>query len=412
MQQRIKLKTLSFLILLYFVQGLPFGFQATALPIFLRQEGVSLTNIGLLGLLATPWLLKVLWAPWVDRFWFTGFGRRKSWIVPMQIALATTAAAAAWLDPHRALLPLLAAVLLMNLFAATMDIAVDGLAVDVLGEKDLGLGNAAQVVGYKLGILTGGGLLVWLSASIGFRGLLLSIAALVTSATAATLFWREAAATAEVAATEVAARPRMTMTEVLALVRRSLQASGAAWMLLAIGTYKLGEAMADAMFKPFVVDLGFSPAQIGLWFGTWGTVASLLGSVAGGLLATRLGVMRALGLTAAMRVVPLAVLAIVATGSASTTAVIAVSSAEHFFGGALTTAMFAFMMSKVDRAIGATHFTLFATIEVLGKSPGAWASGPLAEHLGYAAVFAAAALLSLAFLPLLARVRARADATP
>jgi hypothetical protein len=67
--------------------------------------------------------------------------------------------------------------------------------------------------------------------------------------------------------------------------------------------------------------------------------------------------------------------------------------------------MFAFMMSKVDRSIGATHFTLFATIEVLGKSPGAWASGPLSERFGYAAVFAGAALLSVAFLPLFARVR-------
>jgi predicted MFS family arabinose efflux permease len=192
---------------------------------------------------------------------------------------------------------------------------------------------------------------------------------------------------------------------VLALIQSSLKASGAAWVLLAIGTYKLGEAMADAMFKPFVVDLGFSPAQIGLWFGTWGTVASLLGSLVGGVLATRLGVLRALGLTAAARVVPLAALAIVAGESPGSTAVIAVSSAEHFFGGALTTAMFAFMMSKVDRAIGATHFTLFATIEVIGKSPGAWASGPLAERLGYVPVFGCAALLSVAFLPLLARVR-------
>ena len=68
-------------------------------------------------------------------------------------------------------------------------------------------------------------------------------------------------------------------------------------------------------------------------------------------------------------------------------------------------------MSKVDRTIGATHFTLFATIEVLGKSPGAWASGPLSERLGYAVVFAAAALLSAAFLPLLTRVR-RVEAAP
>ena len=44
--------------------------------------------------------------------------------------------------------------------------------------------------------------------------------------------------------------------------------------------------------------------------------------------------------------------------------VIAVTSAEHFFGGALTTAMFAFMMSRVDRQIGATHYTVLAAIEV------------------------------------------------
>jgi MFS transporter, PAT family, beta-lactamase induction signal transducer AmpG len=163
--------------------------------------------------------------------------------------------------------------------------------------------------------------------------------------------------------------------------------------------------MADAMFKPFVVDLGFTPAQIGLWFGTWGTVASLLGSLIGGLLATRLGVLRALGLTAALRVVPLVALAFIAAGSPGSTGVIAVSSAEHFFGGALTTAMFAFMMSKVDRTIGATHFTLFATLEVLGKSPGAWASGPVAERFGYGVVFGVAALLSAALLPLLARLR-------
>jgi MFS family permease len=390
------------LTLLYFVQGLPFGFQATALPVFLRQQGVSLTGIGLLGLLAAPWLLKVLWAPLVDRWWSASFGRRKSWIVPMQVALASTAIAAAWLDPQRALVPLLIAVLLMNLFAATMDIAVDGLAVDVLREKDLGLGNAAQVVGYKIGILTGGGLLVWLSASVGFTGLLQWVGALVLSVTIVTLLWKEQPANP---VPEGGDTPRLTIADVLALIRRSVQKSGAAWVLVAIGTYKIGEAMADTMFKPFVVDRGFSPAQIGLWFGTWGTLASLLGSLSGGLLVTRLGVLHALGLTAALRVVPLLGLAIVASGAPSTASVIAVSSAEHFFGGALTTAMFAFMMSKVDRTIGATHFTLLATIEVLGKSPGAWASGPLAERFGYGAVFSVAALLSAAFLLLLVRLR-------
>jgi MFS family permease len=402
LQSRIRLKTLTFLTLLYFVQGLPFGFQATALPVYLRAQGVSLTGIGLLGLLSAPWLFKVLWAPPVDFWGSARFGRRKSWIVPMQIALAGAAAAAAWVDPQRSLLPLLIAVLLMNLFAATMDIAVDGLAVDVLKNQELGIGNAAQVVGYKLGMLTGGGLLVWLSGSIGFRGLLSAIGALVATVTVVTLFWKEPAMHS---GDPAEALPRLTIDKVVGLVRRSLLDPRAAWVLLAIGTYKIGEAMADAMFKPFVVDRGFSPAQIGLWFGTWGTMASLLGSLAGGVLASRWGVMRALNLTASVRVVPLIALAVVAAGSPSATVVIAVSSAEHFFGGALTTAMFAFMMSQVDRSIGATHFTLFATLEVLGKSPGAWASGPLAERFGYATVFAVAALLSAAFLPVVTRAR-------
>ena len=38
---------------------------------------------------------------------------------------------------------------------------------------------------------------------------------------------------------------------------------------------------------------------------------------------------------------------------------------EHFFAGLVTTCMFAFMMSKVDRSVGATHFTLLAAVEVL-----------------------------------------------
>ena len=70
-------------------------------------------------------------------------------------------------------------VLLMNLFAATMDIAVDGLAIDLLELRELGKGNIAQVVGYKIGMLTGGGLLVWASGWIGWEGLFLSMAVLV-----------------------------------------------------------------------------------------------------------------------------------------------------------------------------------------------------------------------------------------
>src|SRR5688500_8104916 len=156
-------RRLAILWVLYFVQGLPFGFQATALPVYLREAGVSLVGIGLVTALALPWSLKLFWAPLVDRFGSRRLGRRRSWILPLQLGLAASCAAAAAVRPTDGLTPLLLLVLAMNLFAATLDIAVDGLAVDVLALPELGQGNVAQVVGYKMGMLTGGGLLVWAS---------------------------------------------------------------------------------------------------------------------------------------------------------------------------------------------------------------------------------------------------------
>ena len=92
-------RKLALLSLLYFVQGLPFGFQATALPVLLRQQGVSLPAIGLLSLLSLPWSLKVFAAPLVDRFGIATFGRRKTWIVPLQVGLAVSCFACPGDDP-------------------------------------------------------------------------------------------------------------------------------------------------------------------------------------------------------------------------------------------------------------------------------------------------------------------------
>jgi MFS transporter, PAT family, beta-lactamase induction signal transducer AmpG len=389
---------------LYFAQGLPYGFQVTALPAYLRATGVSLTGIGFVGLLSTPWMAKALWAPLVDRTrgGALGLGRRKTWILPMQALLMISCALAALVPPDRGLALLLALVFLMNLFAATQDIAVDGLAVDMLEPQELGLGNTAQVVGYKLGMLTGGGLLVYLSGSIGWSGLFGAMALLIALVLAIALAAREPAQT-----TQAFAPP--SLARVLALIKRALLADGAGWLVLFIASYKTGESMLDAMFKPFLVDAGYAPETIGLWVGTYGMAASLLGSVAGGVLASRTALLKAVGIAAALRLLPMVFEVWIALGHAAPPNVIAAVCLELFFGGALTTAMFAFMMSAVDRRIGATHYTLFASIEVLGKSASGWASGIIAQATSYAALFAIATLLSIAFLALLVPLRARAQ---
>ena len=110
-------------------------------------------------------------------------------------------------------------------------------------------------------------------------------------------------------------------------------------------------------------------------------------------------------MAAALRVVPLiGVFWLSLLSHPGERAVIGVTAVEHFFGGALTTTLFAFMMSRVDKRIGATHYTVLATIEVLGKMVGAWASGIVGDAFGYPTVFGIAVILSVAYLGLLPAV--------
>lgn len=387
-------RRLAILWLLYFVQGLPFGFQATAVPVLLREGGASLTLISLAGLVSAPWILKPLWAPWVD-----ASPRRKTWLLPMQGLLAVSVVAGGAIGDTR-IGPLLVAVGLMNLFAATLDIAVDGLAVDILEEQDLGVGNAAQVVGYKLGMLAGGGLLLWLSARIGHAESMYAMALVIGVTTIATFSFDEPPRRSGDAV--AAPRYRATMRALI----QTLATPEARWLALAVLTYKMGESVADAMFKPFLVDAAFTRDQIGLWLGTWGMLFSLVGSLAGGWLASRWRIWDALMLLAVLRILPVAgEWWLVTSGAPRPTAVIAVTCAEHLFGGGLTTAMFAMMMSRVDRRIGATHFTAMAALEVMGKALPSLAAGALTDALGYGVSFGLAVALSTAFLFVLPPLR-------
>ncbi|MBN8612595.1 MAG: MFS transporter [Deltaproteobacteria bacterium] len=408
-----RIARVAFLAALYLVQGLPFGFQANALSALLRDEGVSMTHITLTTALALPWSLKALWAPFVDRHHWSLLGRRRSWILPMQALLALSMIGAAFAPIRPDPWPLLALVLVMNLFAATMDIAVDGLAVDLLAEGELGAGNAAQVVGYKVGMLAGGGLLVWASErfGLGWSGLFLAMSAVVGVVLVITLFVDERRLAHTGPSAEAPAH--VSVRAILGTLREAMAKPSARWLVLLLVTYKLGESLVDPVFLPLLVDQGIERATIGLWVGTYGMAASIAGSLLGGVLASRLSVARAFPIVGSLRVLALsmpwaiALLGVRPIGALPGAFVIASTCAEHLVSGALTTLMFAFMMQHTDRRIGATHYTLLATLEVLGKAPLAMASGWIADTMGAGVSFGIAVALAAGWVVLFTRTRER-----
>ena len=184
-QSHIALK-LGLLGTLYFSQGLPFGFFTQALPVLLREQGYTLSQIGLTSLLALPWALKFLWAPAVDRL-----GTRRSWIIPLQLSgvvLLGLLAAFVGLDQIK---PLMVAVFLLNLIAATQDIATDGFAVDMLTPGERGFANGLQVAGYRVGMVVGGGALLIFYKHLGSAGTFGLMALMTALATIPVFFAKE-----------------------------------------------------------------------------------------------------------------------------------------------------------------------------------------------------------------------------
>jgi RhtX/FptX family siderophore transporter len=395
------LAKLGLLTSLYFSQGLPFGFFTVALPVLMREEGRSLESIGLANLLALPWALKFLWAPLVDRWYWPSFGRRRSWIVPLQAATAIAAGAVAFANPRTAIRTMMAALLLTNLLAATQDIATDGLAVELLDEGERGYGNSVQVAAYRVGMILGGGVLLWMLGRAGWSLTFVTMAAALVLATVPILVHREGSAPRTPGAKplgigawiDVVRRPKMTV-----------------WLAI-LTFYKGGEALAYGMVKPLLVDRGLSKEDISELIGTAGFSAGLLGAVLGGVLVQRAGRARALKVAGLVQLAGILGYVAPAAGLGGYWALAAATTIEHLTGGVATVSLFTVMMDVCGEDAG-TDYTLQASVVVVATGAAAALSGFVAARLGYPLHFAFSAALSAAGLAYTWQALARGLAPP
>ncbi|XP_039110068.1 major facilitator superfamily domain-containing protein 3 isoform X1 [Hyaena hyaena] len=375
---------------LYLVQGLPYGLQSGLLPLLLRARGLSLTRVGLAKVLYLPWLFKLVWAPLVDTR-----GSLRAWLTLSTAALGLVCGLLAALPPAeagQAELPVTVAglLLLLNLGAAVQDVALDTLAVQLLEPAELGPGNTVQVVAYKLGAVLAGGGLLDLVPTLSWPRLFLLLAAVYWLAAA--LVWA-APALQQLPASQPSERPLRT----LHLLQDLLAVPGTPWTAGLVLTYKLGEQGASSLFPLFLLDRGISTPELGLWNGVGAVVCSIVGSSLGGALLARHW--QALPLLRSVLRFRLGGLACQTTllfhldtpgvrldGSTVLRGAALLSLClQHFLGGLVTTTTFTLMMhctQLAPSALQATHYSLLATLELLGKLFLGSLSGALADSLG------------------------------
>ncbi len=396
-------RRLAFLFALYVCQGLPGGFLAVVLPVVLREQGLDLTTIGLAGFLSAPWLLKFLWAPLVDRYSSVRLGRHRSWLIPAQLGMLAVTLALSLVQPEDDLGLVVLLFLVLNVFAATQDIAVDGWAVRLLKGEELGPANSAQVGGFKVGNLLGGGVLVGLLGTIGWAGDFWVMAALIGAVLMFVVFTPE----------PPSAKP--PPRRVLPLLWTSLRRQGLAfWGFIMFA--KFGETFGGAMTKPMLVDHGYTKEMIALLDGLIGAGAVIGGAALAGALVRRKGWARTLAGCSVLQGLALAALGIAAMGDLPVVVFAPINVVEAAAGGGVAVCIFALAMGRADESIGATDFTAMQVMYMAGAFLAAPLGGAMGDAAGYMPVLCISGALAVV-LGIIApaagrRFQGRSDAAP
>jgi PAT family beta-lactamase induction signal transducer AmpG len=380
----------------YFASGFPFGVATELLPVYYRQRGVSLTDIGLLSIIALPWTFKFLWAPLVDRV-----STYKRWLLGVQLGLAVTMLALLMADPARAM-PLLWIVLLaMATLSATQDIVVDAYTIRLLDTREYGAANGVRVTAYRVAMLVAGGLLLAAAGRLGWPTIFVIGAGAMLALTAISF---------TIPSSDI---PRATtaggLRDLVDPLRELLTLPAVGAVLLFVLTFKLGDISLIPMTKPFWVDRGFSTESIG-GASTVGIIAAIAGALVGGALTTRWGIFTALwslGLVQALSNL----------GYWAASQMPAVESVlystillEQFTYGLGTAAFLSFLMSLCSKRFAATQYALLSALFRVGGVIAGAISGAITQHVGYGTYFLITFLLALpafSLLPWIRRVVAR-----
>jgi len=361
-----------------FSSGLPLFVLYQLVPGWLRDQGVSLAEIGLFSLIGIPYVWKFLWSPLIDRYSIGKIGRRRSWMLVTQVLLLISIASFGIVNPTENIWSVAYLAAAVAFFSASQDIVLDAYRRELLPDNELGLGNSVHVQAYRFSGLVPGSLAFILADHISWQSVFIVVAAFMVLGILLTLFIKELD-------TEHNA-PKSLKDAIVLPFKDFIQSNGvksAGFTLAFLVLYKLGDNMATALQTPFFIDMGFSKTEIGVIAKTASMIAMTVGIVVGGIVMIKLSINRALWLFGFVQIASILGFAALAEIGHNNYA-LAIAMGFEYLGVGLGTAAFtAFIARTTNPAFAATQIALFTALAVLPRTFANATTGFIVEQIGW-----------------------------
>lgn len=408
---------LTTLCVLYFAQGVPWGFVVIALVAVLSEQGATAAQTGgLIALSSLPWTFKLAWGPLIDSFGLPAYGRRRPWIVMAQLCMAATLLigfSTTDITSESTLAALGGILFLHNCFASLQDVATDALAIDILPEDECGRANGMMWASKLVGGSCGGVGIVFLMSSYGLPVAMQAMAGLMLVIMLLPLFVLEREGDRRFPWSRTAPVDGHAPTAKVGQVRRPGPVAVVRSLFRSLGTQAtfvglfvaLGAGAGCALIVPinaevFTQGLGWSAESYSTTHATFGTAGKLLGALGGGLLCARFGARKLFTLGA--------------VASGGTMALFGATAGLWSHGGyplqlyillleaslAMTGVAFLTLSMNLSwTAAAATQFTLYMTLSNVGRTVSPMLAGLGSSHVEMYFLAATLAIAPATLLP-------------
>jgi MFS transporter, PAT family, beta-lactamase induction signal transducer AmpG len=204
--------------------------------------------------------------------------------------------------------------------------------------------------------------------------------------------------------------PRSLGESVLEPLRELLGTPGAAALIAVVLLFKVGDAFANKLFTPFMMDVGFSKTEIGLIVKALFTASTLVGSVLGGMVMVRLGLVRSMLVFGVLQALTNLLYCLLALAGKSYPIMVLAVVLEHLAGAMGAIALVALIMALCDVRYSAFQYALLSALALLPRYSLGLPAGWVADHEGWYAYYVVSFILALPGLAIVWGMRRRIDA--
>lgn len=389
-----------------FVAGLPLLLTITLLQAWLTDVDVSKSTIGLFALIGLPYSLKFLWAPIFDRYVISPLGRRRGWLLFVQVLLIISIFLLGQSNPEINLYNVAVLSLSVTFFSASQDIIIDAYRRESLLEREQTIGASAYVLGYRFGALAAGagGLILADIYSYSFVYTMMSLIMLLGVVT--TFFANEPKITAQpTTLKESIIEPFKEFFNRYQVEKNDIQKYVPYLILLFVLLYKVGDTMAHSLSTNFYLEIGFSKTEIGTVVKFFGLGATLIGAFVGGVLSLKIGLYKSLIYFGVFQLIATLGFAVLFYTGDNIVILIGVITLENLAAGMGYTAYLAFIANMTSKQFTATQFALMTALMSLPRTFLSGTSGFLVEMLDWDIYFIFCSLIAIPALLILKKIK-------